>query len=205
MQPWKIFLLSFALVSGGARFARSMRAAPVTAGALPELSVPFAESEPAIDGELDEPLWQRGHGRTGALVGLDGATARPFSEARMTWTKTDLVIGLYAADGDIRTSGPGRDAFRVLLGTRQIEVSANGALRGAPPGTRIGHESDGTLDDETEDEEWTIELAIPLAALDLEGKSGEHVDIRVERCETAPGVARACGTAVRRLVLADAP
>jgi hypothetical protein len=190
------------------------RPTPVGAAAAPapvtqhELVVPAIDGAPVLDGELGDSIWRGALARTGAFLDANGAPARPYSDARAVVVRDELVIALYAADEDIRTSGPLRDAFRVTVGTTTFEVSATGELRGAPPGTRIGHDLDGTVDDPSDDdEEWVIELAIPLAALGVRAQAGdriarmERIAFAVDRCDTTHDGKRSCSTTRAVLVL----
>ena len=158
--------------------------------------VPDVGALPELDGELDDAIWQAPVARTGAFLDAHGAPARPYSDARVAWTKGYLVVALYAADEDIRTSGEAADAFRVVLGEHAFDVTASGELRGAPAGARAGHDADGTLDDPSnDDEEWVIELVVPLASLGLEGREGEHLAFSAARCDTTHDGVRRCGAA----------
>jgi hypothetical protein len=88
-----------------------------------------------------------------------------------------------------------------------IEVSASGVVTdamqmagGAPDyswqsGIDVSHENDGTLnDDGDDDEEWILEMAIPLRSLGLTGATGERIDFSVRRCDTPKGTTgRVCG------------
>jgi hypothetical protein len=63
----------------------------------------------------------------------------------------------------------------------------------------VAVDRDGTLDDESdEDEEWIVEMAIPMEALGLEGVSGERVGLELRRCDrlrSADGTSRrTCAT-----------
>jgi hypothetical protein len=167
------------------------------------LVVPAADGALGLDGELGDAIWQGDVARTGAFLDPTGAPARPYSDARMVVAHGQLIVALYAADEDIRTAGPLRDVFHVTIGSATFEVSATGELRGAPAGTRIGHDLDGTIDDSSDDdEEWVIELAIPLAALGLQGNAGERVPFAVDRCDTTRNGTRSCSRGRQVLVLA---
>ena len=169
-----------------------------------ELAVPVHAGAGAlvIDGELEEPIWHGAVARTGAFLDASGAPARPYSDARLVSVGDDLVVALYAADEDIRTAGSSRDLFRVTIGATTFEVSATGELVGAPRGTRVGHDLDGTLDDASDDdEEWVIELAIPWASLDLpSGRERAHVAFEAERCDVTRDGARSCSSTRATLV-----
>ena len=55
---------------------------------------------------------------------------------------------------------------------------------------------DGTLNDTSDnDEEWLIELAIPLKNLGLDGRAGESMGVRMRRCDTSKTGARTCANA----------
>ena len=44
------------------------------------------------------------------------------------------------------------------------------------------------------DEEWVVEMEIPLAALGLQGKAGERAEVRIRRCDVGSGQRRGgCG------------
>ena len=69
-------------------------------------------------------------------------------------------------------------------------------------GAHLSRELDGTINkSDDEDEEWVIEMAIPLASLGLEGEKGERIGLSIRRCDTpharafdpTPGV-RSCGS-----------
>lgn len=170
--------------------------------------VPRADAALALDGELDETAWSRA-ARTGAFVDDAGAPARPFSEARFLEQGGTLFVALYAADDDIRAAKRAHDdpvylddAFSVRLSTEApgsptylLDVSARGVITDArrdasghvdaswESGARAGADRDGTLDDATdEDEEWVVELAIPLASIGA--APGSPVVVDVQRCDT---------------------
>lgn len=206
------------VVVGAVHVAKSA-AAPARAEAeapLPkpvELHVPRAGMRIELDGELEEPAWDTA-ARTGAFVRGDGLPARPYSEARVTWRDDTLYVGLYAADEDIRASNtaPGQppapldDAFSLFLegktGERGLDVAASGKLftRKIGPGgpwealPTAAHEVDGTLNDaKDDDEEWVVELAIPLRELGLRGERGERLSFAARRCDVPKNQRRTCG------------
>jgi len=124
---------------------------------------------------------------------------------------------LYAADEDIRTrthtpDGPLwlDDSFRVVLthGSTEyaIDVSPEGVITdgmrtdggafdyGWSSGARVGHDTDGTINDSRDsDEEWVIELAVPFASVGMAGVPGESIGLSVRRCDTPKRSARVCG------------
>ncbi len=180
------------------------------------LRIPSTAASIAINGELTERAWREDAVRTGPFVDAKGARAIPFSEAHLVWRKDTLFLALYAADVDARAR-PGApdeapaDAFSVEIvsggRTYAFDVSPAGSLHAkecAVParcpegsdwarGVVVGNDIDGTLDDGSDhDEEWVLEVAIPLGAIGLEGHRGARFDLRISRCDTPPGSARSC-------------
>ena len=182
-----------------------------------ELHVPRVSTPPRIDGELDEPEWTRAPARTGGFITADGSAARPFSEARLLWDEKNLYIALFAADEDVEVAkvehdGPvwTADSFGLVLTrsdgwSRTLDVGPSGTLTdgaaspGKPidytwqSGAQVATDIDGTRDDTSDrDEEWVVEMAIPLTGLGLKGEPGERLEITVKRCDQVEGK-RMCG------------
>ncbi len=170
--------LGIALVAGCRHHDRSSDDAVVIAATATPIK---------IDGELSEPEWNK----VGAprVFTANGAEARPYSQVRLLHDATTLYVGLYAADQDVRST----DKFDVAVGPLTLAVTANGVVSPAVPGVRAAKDLDGTIDHpQDEDEEWVIELAIPLDAAGL-AKSDVAVPFRASRCDTPKdGVVR-CG------------
>jgi hypothetical protein len=185
----------------------------------PRVRVPRAATVPALDGDLEEAIWTGDAARTGPFG------VRPFSEARFAWHNDALFLALYAADEDItsRVREPDApvwldDAFRLVFtagdGTeRAIDVSPLGLVTDAQrkgggafdyawqSGARVGHELDGTLNDpRDDDEEWVLEMSIPLRSLGL--APGARTHISITRCDTPRGARqRGCAAWQGDLVL----
>jgi hypothetical protein len=139
----------------------------------------------AIDGEWDEPDWQQRAFR-GQFVGDDGKLARPSSEVRLLRDDKDLIVALYAADENIET----RDAFDFSIGPVSLHVDATGKVTPAAPGVvaKTGFD-EGTLDNANDDdEEWVVELAIPL---DKVGTGS--LAVKASRCDVPKDGTRRCG------------
>lgn len=207
------------VIAGAIHIATSSAAPPPPSASDPApqvvvLHVPHATAPMRIDGALDEPVWN-GAARTHAFVRGDGSRARPYSDARIVWGDGKLYVALYAADEDIRVgtggarapSGAREDAFHLFFANKNSErgldvaadasvvtrVLANGAPWSLMP--EVAHETDGTVNDNSDDdEEWVIELAIPLAEFGLRGEPGERVSFAARRCDTPKGARRTCGT-----------
>lgn len=108
-----------------------------------------------VDGDWDEPAWQ--HAQRGQFTDA-GALARPSSEVRLVRGERELYVALYAADEDIEPD----DAFELAVGATRVQVDAAGHV--TPPGVvaKVGLD-EGTLGDaHDDDEEWVVELALPL-------------------------------------------
>jgi hypothetical protein len=182
--------------------------------------VPHARGAITLDGDTDDAGWRGPTLRTGAFVGADGvAPVHPHSEARVVWGDGFLYLNLYAADEDIRAVGatpdslsPEEDAFHLVftdattekvfdvnpLGVVTDAVQARGTS--APPDrswdshAHVSHELDGTPNRPSDnDEEWVLEMAIPLASLGLSGKAGDRVGLSMHRCDTPHDGKRVCG------------
>jgi hypothetical protein len=199
----------------------SARAVVADAGADVVLRVPHAKRPIVLDGQLTDLAWLEEPVRTGPFLESGGPRlAHQYSEARLLWAEGQLYVGLYASDEDIRAShaapdGPTwrDDSFRLafddgvreyLLDVSAVGVIADGVRLVASPtsgfdyawnsNARVAHELEGTVDDPSNnDEEWVIEMAIPLASLGLEGVRGERLGLWVSRCDTPKDQPRSCG------------
>jgi len=180
-----------------ARRARS--AAPGGAGGGYLLRVPRAAGGIVIDGDADDSAWTAGESasarpaRTGPFAAPGGTRATPASEARLLWGDGHLYVLLYAADQDIRSRG---DFFRVTFTTFAaltphgapprtfaFDVGPSGPF---PAGVHVAREIDGTVDDAGDrDEEWLIEMAVPLEPLGLRAARGQAFGFRVLRCDAS--------------------
>jgi hypothetical protein len=151
-------------------------------------TVPRASGSIRIDGEWDEDDWARRAVRA-PLRSENGELARPSSEARFLRDDHDLLVALYAADQNVES----RDAFDLTLGELTVHVTATGKVTPALPGVRakVGMD-EGTIDDaRDDDEEWVVELAIPLELAGL--RLPARVPVRVTRCDVPKDGVRRCG------------
>jgi hypothetical protein len=123
----------------------------------------------ALQVGLDSPVWTDDSFH---LVFNDGTTERSF----------DLSPTGTLADGERRIGsvGPG--------GTRPFDFRWNS-------GAHVSHEMDGTPNkSDDNDEEWLIEMAVPLESLGLKGEKGERIGVAVHRCDTFKTGGRSCGS-----------
>lgn len=201
--------------------ARAVAAAPTTTAsprAEIELRVPHLKGTITLDGDLDDHGWMGPIARTGAFLGADGTPARPYSDARVTWGDGHLYLALYAADEDVRDAkrapdGPTwlDDSFHLVFtrgGTVSvIDISATGVVTDArrsgggaldfswQSGLHVSTELDGTMNDSADDdEEWSLEIALPLESLGLRGQRGERIGLSIRRCDKPKSAPRSCGS-----------
>jgi hypothetical protein len=205
--------------AGACQRDRQALAAP-----LPKLTlgVPRVAGPVVIDAELEgKRLWEGDPGATGNFKDQAGHGIVPYTEAKARWGNGKLYLMLYAGDLDLEGSvrahdGPVEDddAFHIELGagdeTRVVSVSVLGTVAdalchgaGASRRCDAGWESqaevavdrDGTLNKLGDnDEEWVIEMALPLAALGVANATpGTRLPFSVRRCEMARAGRRACG------------
>ncbi|MFO0597604.1 MAG: hypothetical protein U0228_20020 [Myxococcaceae bacterium] len=140
-------------------------ASPCTAAPAPRLVANWLARPITLDGELEEAEWTSTPS-SGAFAGLDGRPVSPHTELRALWTKEALVLGVYSADQDLRSS----DVVHLKVGELLLEVSAAGKLVQPVAGVRVAVERDGSLDEDgtgEDDEEWLVEVSIPWSALGL--------------------------------------
>jgi len=209
--------LAVALVAVGVIWSR--RGVESATRATTTLHVPRATSDVKLDGETGEVAW-RAAARTGPFTTSDGVMARPHAEARLVWSGQILYLSLYAADRDIRSQGGGTDGpawladhFHLVFtlengDERVIDLSPSGDITDGkrPRGsaavdyrwgsdTKVATDADGTINDSSdEDEEWSLEVAIPLSSLQLRGRPSESIGFSVRHCDVPPKGPRACGS-----------
>lgn len=209
--------LGVILAGGGGRTG-----ALATPAVAPALVVPRVEGAVKIDAELEgKKVWEADVGATGNFKDARGQGMVPYTEAKLRWGNGKLYLMLYAGDldleGRVRTRDGAvdqDDAFRLEFGdgsdTRVIWVSLLGTLadarcRPVPGGrvcdagwnshARVAVDRDGTLNRIGDnDEEWVVEMAIPLAVLGVtNARPGTRIAFAVSRCEIGNGRQRGCG------------
>jgi len=190
-MAWRAELLvAISLVACGKRASTDEQKKPLPAPAprvLPPgpIAVPRARAPIPIDGEW-EPAWNDVAARV-IFHARDAVSteARPYSEMRLLRDRDALLVGLYAADEEIHSN----ETFDVTIGALHFTVDATGAI--APPiaGAKSAIDLDGTRDQPGDyDEEWKLELSIPLSALG----AGEQ-PIKASRCDTPKDGIERCG------------
>lgn len=181
----------------------------------PTLHVPRATGPIRIDAEFDgKKDWEADSGHTGDLQDEHGKGMVPFTEVKARWLAGNLYLMLYAGDLDIQSG----DSFHLELGgggrVHVIEVSVLGTLVEAVcegdvpfpavPGNcdrnwhsraTVAVDRDGTLDQLGDnDEEWVVEMSVPLSAIGLDHAApGTRLPFSVRRCDVGAGP-HACGS-----------
>ncbi len=169
-------------------------------------------------------MWEGDTGTTRNFKDSAGRGMVPYTEAKARWGDGKLYLMLYAGDLDLQGrvrahDGPVErdDAFHLEFGrgddVRVISVSVLGTVadslcrpsRIGPTGricdrsweshARVAVDRDGTLNKIGDnDEEWVVEMAVPLAALGLAGAhAGTSIPFSIARCEIGHGSSRGCG------------
>jgi hypothetical protein len=178
--------------------------------------VPVTAVPITCDGEAREPAWRAAPRRV--LVDETGGEAVPFSAVSFLRDGAFLYLQLYAGDEDIRSAD---DYFQLDFPAGSLSLRVDAAGRLSPPlaGARVGVDRDGTLDDPRDrDEEWVLEVALPLAAVapprrargDNPGAGGRGggaggIPLRVSRCDLPLGGRRSCGHLATTLDLGREP
>ena len=117
------------------------------------------------------------------FVAESGERARPYSEIRLLRDDANLIVGLYAADEDIRST----DAFELTAGSFAVRLDARGTA--SDPRVRAGVDLDGTIDHPSDDdEEWVIEASPARRA----GPATDR-DPAKSRCDVTKAGERRCG------------
>jgi hypothetical protein len=183
------------------------------------LRVPRAPGAVTLDGDTDDPGWVRppGPAKTGPLLTDTGDPAVPYSQARLVWGDGYLYMALFASDEDVETHvtrndadvGRDDDDFHVVftredtayafdfsptaLVTDAVRHGTGPWDRGWNGGAHVSKELGGTPNAPNNlDEEWELEIAIPLSSLGLAGEPGENVGFSLHRCDTPKDAKRVC-------------
>ena len=169
-------------------------------------------------------MWEGDSGTTRNFKDVAGQGMVPYTEAKARWGNGKLYLMLYAGDLDLEGKvrahdGPVErdDAFHLEFGrgdeVRVVSVSVLGTVadalcrpsRAGSAGrvcdrhwdshARVAVDRDGTLNKIGDnDEEWVVEMAIPLAALGFaDARAGTSIPFSIGRCEIGHGSSRGCG------------
>jgi hypothetical protein len=197
--------------------------ASATASATATLHVPRVGAPIVVNAELEgKAAWEADTGNTGDFKDAAGHGMVPYSEAKLRWGGGMLYLMLYAGDLDLegkvkRRDGPVEkdDAFHLEFGAgpevRVVSVSVLGTVADALCTTapsqprscdarwksqaRVAVDRDGTLNKIGDhDEEWVVEMAIPLRSLGVaRAQSGTRLPFSVRRCEVGHARQASCG------------
>jgi hypothetical protein len=184
--------------------------------------VPRVEGPVTINAETQgKTTWEADTGTTHNLLDATGHGMVPYTEVKTRWGNDKLYFLLYAGDLDLEGTVKKHDgvldkddSFRLEFPSgntvRVIQVSVLGALTdvicpaedagGKCDGkwesrAQIAVDRDGTLNKIGDnDEEWVVEMAVPLASLGLaRAKPGTAIPFSVGRCEIGHDGPHACG------------
>jgi hypothetical protein len=203
------------LFAGGVAYARHVassrraaRAAATLSAAVAHgdlvLPIPHLTGAITLDGDMDDPGWVRppGPARTGDFLLENGKPAVPHTHARLIWGGEYLYMAVLASDEDIESD----DALHIVFfegdAQRAIDVSPRAVITGSIGGVHASSEIDGTINAPGDyDEEWTLELAIPVESLGMVGERGENIGMSLRRCDTPKDGTRICAGFRARIVL----
>jgi hypothetical protein len=167
-------------------------------------------------------FWDSDEGVTRNFRDSSGHGMVPFTQAKLRWGNGLLYLLLYAGDLDLEGSVKKRDgaverddAFHLEFGrgdeVRVISVSVLGTVADAlcspsargrkcdhawRSGARVAVDRDGSLNKVGDnDEEWVVEMAIPLAKLGVPKPGpGTRLPFAIRRCEVGHESHQTCGS-----------
>jgi hypothetical protein len=207
-----LLALAAAIAIGGftaRRHARSNEHRTSPSSPIP-IHVPHTNEALVLDGELTEASWDSSP--LHRFRDAKGRDARPYSYVRFLWSSDGLLhVGLYASDLNIVSAGAGPDgplwkgdSFHLVFANDGTEhsfdigptssgaVLTDGERRAGKPwdytwssGAHVALDMDeGTVDRrQAKDEEWVLEMSVPLASLGLKPSAGQQIDFRAHRCD----------------------
>jgi hypothetical protein len=188
-----------------------------------ELHVPKVTARVRLNGDTKgKPYWDADTGVTRNFRDDHGKGMVPFTEAKARWGGGSLYLLLYAGDLDLEGRVRKRDAalesddsFHLEFGSgdeiRVISVSILGTLSDSlcrqsqsgrkcdaswNSGARLAVDRDGSLNKIGDnDEEWVVEMSIPLAKLGLKNPGpGARIPFSIRRGEIGHDGPHACGS-----------
>ena len=187
------------------------------------LLVPRVAAPIRINAETaGKAAWNDDTGITRNFKDAAGNGMVPYTEAKVRWGDGTLYLLLYAGDLDLEGRVRKRDgavenddSFRLEFGrggdVRVISISVLGTIADAhctsspagrkcdaswSSGARIAVDRDGSLNKIGDnDEEWVVEMAIPLAKLGVKKPAaGAHIPFSIRRCEVGHDGPHVCGS-----------
>jgi hypothetical protein len=188
-----------------------------------ELRVPHRVGAIAIDGELEDSAWRTARStRAFVDPNGEPARPHSEARFLWDENDLYVLLYAADEDIQATHTGPDDavwedDAFHLLFDNGEdeiaIDLSARGVVAdakrkvgttnadGARPfdyawtsGARVATDVDGTYGDPSDDdEEWVLEVVIPLASLGVTGAAGARLAVTARRCDTPKSGARTCG------------
>jgi hypothetical protein len=217
------FALAAAAVTGPGRVTSSAEP-PAAVTAPAQLHVPRVSARVRINAETEgKPYWGDDSGVTRNFLDDHRQGMVPFTQAKVRWGRGFLYLLLYAGDLDLEGHVTQRDgavesddAFHLEFGrgseVRVISVSILGTIADAlctstpspgrwcvaawDSGATVAVDRDGSLNKVGDnDEEWVVEMSIPLAKLGLKAPApGTRIPFSIRRCEIGHDGRHACGS-----------
>lgn len=161
---------------------------------LPSVSAFRTDEAPTLDGKLDEAIWKRTGRTDRLVNTKDGSRAEPSATVRLAWDDDHVYAAFDVADELLKSSfeehddhlweqdaveimadpdGDGRNYFEMQVSPRGVIFDTRYDTRRQP--RPFGHvdwnselraevDARGTVDDDEEDEGYTVEMAIPWKA-----------------------------------------
>ncbi|NOY81407.1 MAG: hypothetical protein GXP31_10440 [Kiritimatiellaeota bacterium] len=175
-----------------------------SAPAIPSpIRLAVTETAPTLDGRLDEPAWTD-RTRVWPLVLPGGKAPRAKTEAFMLYAKGTLYIGMVCHDpraDQVRAPPRKRDEalfdddeIEILIDTNldrstyfHLAVNARGSLWDAGPGRNRTWDGEWQARTYIGKTFWSIEIALPLAALDLTALTGPRWGVNLCRHQARLG------------------
>jgi hypothetical protein len=200
------------------------RSAELSREPVVEVRVPHRKGELTVDGEFEDEAWRTHAGtgafvgEDGAPLHPHSEARFTWDEESLyvLLYAADENIQAKRLNTDDRVWED--DSFHLLFndGTTEyaLDVSARGVVAdgrrrvgavnadGSRPfdyvwasRARISSDVDGTYDDPSDDdEEWVLEMAIPLDSLGVSGDPNDRLAFMLRRCDTPKNSPRVCGT-----------
>ncbi len=139
-----------------------------------------------FDGHLNEQQWLDAPSSGAWAMRKTGAFTSPHTELRALWRDDALLLGVYGADEDLRSSDGVRFTVRKANGSL-LAFSAPVFEGKMPKGVEQRVDPDGTRDNPADDdEEWAMELVLSWKSLGY-SVPPERVELNVERTDTPKG------------------
>lgn len=176
-----------------------------------------------IDGEYHDKMIWAASVKTPIFMTAEGKGMVPYSDARFVWGRGFLYVLFYAGDLDIQAKQKKRrsdlskddhlhievfsETYDYVIDISPLKTISDKRCKrragdaGSDPcepwdsQLTVGVDMDGTPNKLGEwDEEWVLEMSIPLRALGIEDNPGSRISLGLRRCEINNVGLQQCGT-----------